>query len=180
MKKIINKVILAITVMILGCITVCGAELESVQKNMVLETTEEVELRVEPSATAKTIATLQVGTAVVVAEDANGDWCKVAYKEQEGYVSVTKLKALGNTEELNSEFDKISQTVQLAFEEIMTREHEEMQARIWGSIIVVLIVAIFGVGIASAVKKNKEEAKKEILETKGEDTNEVDYSDSVL
>lgn len=157
MKKVIGKVLIGIAAVMLGCITVCGAELESVQKNMVLETIEEVELREEPASTGAVVASLQAGIAVVVSEDANGDWCKVSYQEQEGYVPVTMLKALGNVEELNSEFDKISQTIQLAFEEIMTREHEELQARIWGSIIVVLIVAIFGVGIASAVKKNKEE-----------------------
>lgn len=159
MKKVISKVMLGIVIMMLGCITVYAAELESIQKNMVLEMVETVELREEPAVTAKTITTLQAGTTVVVVEDANGDWCKVSYQEQEGYVPVAKLKTLGNKEELNSEFGKISQTVQLAFEEIMVREHEEMQARIWGSIIVVLIVAIFGVGIASAVKKNKEESK---------------------
>ncbi len=159
MKKVISKVMLGIVIMMLGCITVYAAELESIQKNMVLEMVETVELREEPAVTAKTITTLRAGTTVVVVEDANGDWCKVSYQEQEGYVPVAKLKTLGNKEELNSEFGKISQTVQLAFEEIMVREHEEMQARIWGSIIVVLIVAIFGVGIASAVKKNKEESK---------------------
>ena len=142
MKKVIGKVLIGIAVMMLGCITVCGAELESVQKNMVLETVEEVELREEPSSTGAVITSLQAGTVVVVSEDASRDWCKVSYREQEGYV-------------------KISQTIQLAFEEIMAREHEEMQARIWGSIIVVLIVAIFGVGIVSAVKKNKEESKEE-------------------
>ena len=161
MKKVIGKVLIGIAVMMLGCITVCGAELESVQKNMVLETVEEVELREEPSSTGVVITSLQAGTVVVVSEDASRDWCKVSYREQEGYVSIAKLKGLGNMEELNSEFDKISQTIQLAFEEIMAREHEEMQARIWGSIIVVLIVAIFGVGIVSAVKKNKEESKEE-------------------
>lgn len=159
MKKVISKVMLGIVIMMLGCITVYAAELESIQKNMVLEMVETVELREESTVTAKTITTLQAGTTVVVVEDANGDWCKVSYQEQEGYVPVAKLKTLGNKEELNSEFGKISQTVQLAFEEIMVREHEEMQARIWGSIIVVLVVAIFGVGIASAVKKNKEESK---------------------
>lgn len=157
MRKIIGRVLIGMAAVLLGCITVCGAELESVQKNMVLETVEEVELREEPASTGAVVASLQKGIAVVVSEDANGDWCKVSYQKQEGYVPVTVLKTLGNAEELNSEFDKISQTVQLAFEEIMTREHEEQQARIWGSIIVVLIVAIFGVGIASAVKKNKEE-----------------------
>lgn len=156
MKKVIGKVLIGIATVMLGCITVCGAELESVQKNMVLETVEEVELREEPASTGAVVALLQTGIAVVVSEDGNGDWCKVIYQEQEGYLPVSMLKTLGNAEELNSEFDKISQTVQLAFEEIMTREHEELQARIWGSIIVVLIVAIFGVGIASAVKKNKE------------------------
>lgn len=177
MKKVIGKVLIGIAAVMLGCITVCGAELESVQKNMVLETVEEVELRENPSSTGAAAAVLPAGIAVVVAEDASGDWCKVAYQEQEGYVPVAMLKTLGNTEELNSEFDKISQTIQLAFEEIVTREHEEVQAKIWGSIIVVLIVAIFGVGIVSAVKKNKEEG---IHKRKGEDTDEADYSDPVL
>lgn len=162
MKKLISKLFLGIAVLLLGCITVCGAELENVQKNMVLETIEEAELRAEPSESTEVISSLQGGTAVVVVEDASGDWCKVSYQEQVGYISMAKLKTLGDTEELNSEFEKISETVQLAFEEIVTREHEEMQARIWGSIIVVLIVAIFGVGIVSAVKKNKEEGKEEI------------------
>lgn len=159
MKKWLSKIVIGIAIMMLGCITVCAAELENVQKNMVLETVEEVELREEPSSTGTVIAMLQAGIAVVVVEDASGDWCKVSYQEVEGYVSTAKLKTLGNQDDLNAEFEKISETVQLAFEEIMAREHEEMQARIWGSIIVVLIVAIFGVGIVSAVKKNKEESE---------------------
>ena len=155
MKKWIREMVVIAVVVLLGSMPVSAAELEQVQKSMVLETVGEVELLDKPVATAQVVCTLSAGTAVVVLEDEDNDWCKVTYQEQEGYLEVSMLKTLGNQKELNAEFDKISNTIQLFFEEIITRENQQKQARIWGTIIVVLIVAIFGVGIASAVKKNK-------------------------
>lgn len=157
MKKLVKRTIFCIVVMLLGCTSVYAAELEQVQKNMVLEIAEETELLDTPEASATVVCTLQTGTTVTVAEDENNGWCKVSSQEKSGYVQVSKLKTLGNQSELDSEFEEISNSIQLMFDEIMLRENEEKQARIWGTIIVVLIVAIFGVGIVSAVKKNKEE-----------------------
>lgn len=146
---------MGITVMLLGCITICAAEVETVQKNMVLETVKETQLLEAPNTTAKPVVTLQAGTPVFILEDESDGWCKVSSQEQEGYMKASELKRLGNQEELNAEFDKIGNTVQLVFDEIVTRENEEKQARIWGTIMVVLIAAIFGVGMVSALKKNK-------------------------
>lgn len=155
MKKRIRKMLFCIAVMLLGCTTVYAEELESIEKNMVLETAKEVELLEKPETAAKAVVTLQAGTPVMVVEEENNGWCKVANQGQEGYVQISALKTIGNQEELNAEFEKISNTIQLAFDEIMTQENATKQARIWGTIIVVLIVAIFGVGIVSAIKKNK-------------------------
>lgn len=159
MKKVISRVVFCIAVMLLGCMPVCASELESVQKNMVLETMKETALQEEPKTNTKTVVTLSAGTPVLVVEDESNGWCKVSSQEQAGYVMISELKTIGNPEELNTEFDMISNTVQLVFDEIITRENETKQARIWGSIIVVLIVAIFGVGIVSALKKNKQESE---------------------
>lgn len=157
MKKIGKQVILWLFIMVLGCMPVYAAELEQVQKNMVLETIHEVDLLEQPDTAAKAIGTLQAGTPVVVMEDGIEEWCKVASQELTGYIKISELKTLGNQDDLNAEFEKIGNTVQLVFDEIMIRENEEKQARIWGTIIVALIVAIFGVGIVSAIRKNKVE-----------------------
>ena len=43
------------------------------------------------------------------------------------------------------------------YEEMLELQRQKRNRMIWGSIIVVLVIAIFGVGIVSAVKKNREE-----------------------
>lgn len=160
MKKWMRGTLAAIAVLLFNGMTVCAAE--ELKQNMVMETIEEVKLLEAPEKRAEEVIALPAGAAVVLTEDEVKGWCKVSAQETEGYLQTSQLKTLGNAEELNSEFDKISNTVQLIFDEIIVRENETKQSRIWGTVIVVLIAAIFGVGIVSAVKKNKEEEKKKL------------------
>lgn len=169
MKKWIGRVLITMAVLMLGCMPVYAQE--EIKKDTAMETAQEVNLLQKAEDGAKKIETLSAGTTVITVEDSSNGWCKVSAKEKTGYVKITQLKTIGNKDELNAEFDQVNNTVQLIFDEIMTAQKEARQARIWGTIIVVLVIAIFGVGIASAVRKNKE---------KGEDTNETNNSDSVL
>lgn len=155
MRKWIGRILLAMAVLMLGCMPVCAAE--DLKKDMVMETIEEVKLLEKAEGNATVVATLPAGTTVLITEDSSNGWCRVSVKEQSGYLQTTQLKTIGNKDELDAEFEKISNTVQLIFEEIVTMEKETKQARVWGTVIVVLIIAIFGVGIVSALKKNKEE-----------------------
>lgn len=161
MKKWFGRMLLVMAVLMLGSMPVCAAE--DIKKDMVMETAEEVRLLEKADDNAAIISTLPAGTTVRITEDSNNGWCGVSVKEQTGYLKTTQLKTIGNKDELNAEFEKIGNTVQLIFEEIVTMEKETKQARIWGTIIVLLIIAIFGVGILSAVKKNKEEQKEKNL-----------------
>lgn len=159
MKKRIGRVLLVMAVVLLSCMPVYAAE--ELKKNMVMETTEEVKLLEQADEEAKEIATLPAGVVVLLVEDSQNGWCKVSAQEKTGYLQTSQLKTLGNADDLNAEFDKIGDTVRLIFDEIVVRENEQRQAKIWGIVIVVLIAAIFGVGIISAVKKNKDEEQKE-------------------
>ena len=152
---------LSVALMLLGCMRVSATELEVVQKGMVFETVKDTKLLEIPETSAETVIVLKAGTPVLVEEEGQNGWCKVSSQEQMGYIMISELKTIGNQEELDAEFAKISDTVQLAFDEIVTREQEELQARIWGTIIVVLIIAIFGVSIVSGLRKNKLENEKE-------------------
>lgn len=141
--------------------TVCAADLEQVEENMVLETIEETALLEKAESTAAEVYRVAGGTTVIVLEAEKDGWCKVSGQGQEGYVKVSALKTVGDKEALDKEFDEVKDTVCLIFDEVIARESEMKQARIWGTIIVVLVVAIFGVGIASALKKNKLENESE-------------------
>lgn len=160
MRKWIGRILLAMAVLMLGCMPVCATE--EIKKDMVMETIEEVKLLEKAEGNATVVATLPAGTTVLITEDSSNGWCRVSVNEQSGYLQTTQLKTIGNKDELDAEFEKISNTVQLIFEEIVTMEKETKQARIWGTVIVVLIIAIFGVGIISAIKKNKEEYEKKV------------------
>lgn len=155
MRRWIGRILLTMAVFILGCIPVCAAE--EIKKDMVMETIEEVKLLEKAEGNATVVATLPAGTTVLITEDSSNGWCRVSVKEQSGYLQTAQLKTIGNKDELDTEFEKISNSMQLIFEEIVTMEKEIKQERIWGTVIVVLIIAIFGVGIVSALKKNKEE-----------------------
>lgn len=155
MRKIWKSLLFSIAVMIVSGITVYASDLEYVGKDMVLETIEETLLYETPKEDTKETAVIPAQTPVLVIEAAENGWCKVTSQEQTGYVRISELKTLGNKDELDAEFDKVNQTVLLTFDEIITREKEARQARVWGTIIVVLVVAIFGVGILSAIRKNK-------------------------
>lgn len=160
MRKIWKNLLFSIAVMIVSGITVYASDLDYVRKDMVLETIEETSLYETAKENAKEVAVIPAQTPVLVVEEAENGWCKVASQEQTGYAKISKLKTLGNKDELDAEFDKVNQTVLLTFDEIITREKEARQARVWGTIIVVLIVAVFGVGIVSAIRKNKLENEK--------------------
>ncbi len=58
---------------------------------------------------------------------------------------------------MNAEFNSIGNDYESIYEEMLELQRQKRNRMIWGSIIVVLVIAIFGVGIVSAVKKNREE-----------------------
>ena len=113
MRRWIGRILLTMAVFILGCIPVCAAE--EIKKDMVMETIEEVKLLEKAEGNATVVATLPAGTTVLITEDSSNRWCRVSVKEQSGYLRTTQLKTIGNKDELDTEFEKISNSMQLIF-----------------------------------------------------------------
>lgn len=69
---------------------------DDIKKNTVFQVSTDVELHEMPDITSAVTAALPGGTPVIVKEDAADGWCKVAYREQTGYVQISFLDIVGS------------------------------------------------------------------------------------
>lgn len=153
MKKGLGRVLCVLAILYMTGMTVCAADAGTIKKDMVLQTNSDVDLHEKPDASSAITATLQNGTPVVIGEDEKDGWCLAAFRENTGYVQTSFLRSLGSQDELDSEFRNIKEESILTYREAETAKQHIVSTRIWGIVIVVLVVAIFGAGIVSAMKK---------------------------
>lgn len=101
MKKYRNRltgitVAVLILCMTVFCSTVCAADDGLIRKDRVFQVNSDAELHEEPDPASAVTAELPGGTPVIVREDAADGWCRVAYREQTGYVQVSFLSLVGS------------------------------------------------------------------------------------
>lgn len=121
-------------------------------------TTEKVEVHEKKSDSSKVLITIEEGIPTMILEKGD-DWCQVQYKDAVGYVKTSLLQR--ENEELAAELDAQQEYNNTFINEIFRLEAEKAKSRIWGAVIVLLIVAIFGVGIFNTIKMNKKEEEKQ-------------------
>ena len=121
-------------------------------------TTEKVEVHEKKSDSSKVLITIEEGIPTMILEKGD-DWCQVQYKDAMGYVKTSLLQR--ENEELAAELDAQQEYNNTFINEIFRLEAEKAKSRIWGAVIVLLIVAIFGVGIFNTIKMNKKEEEKQ-------------------
>lgn len=95
MKKNLSRILGVFMLLLVMGMTVCAADAVDIKKNRVFQVNSDVELHEQPDVASAVVAALPGGTAVIVKEDAQGDWCKVAYQDQTGYVQIAFLGILG-------------------------------------------------------------------------------------
>lgn len=141
-------------------VPVNAAETNTTVAGTVLKTDADLEVYQEASKTSKVIAVLDEGT-VVLAMDENSEegWCKISVKEMTGYIETGHLVTLGSSEEMDLEFEQIGNNYHMVFNEVQQLEKQQLQTRIWGTVIAVLTVGMFAAGIIPVIKKNRENEK---------------------
>lgn len=162
-KKLLSGlVMLAALIGILIYPDTCMAEEPvEIEVNGIYQVQEAAQLKTAPQNDATNVTRMSEGDAVVVAAYDGGDWCEVSAGEQKGYIRIESLGTVGNAEALNAEFQNIGNDYETIFNEVTQLQIQKRNSRIWGTVIVILVVAIFGVGLLSAVRKNKEEQQNE-------------------
>jgi len=142
------------------------ARAEQIQIQKLVTIPEGAEGKEEPSDSAKTVMNFEAGTQIAVVEEMDTDWYKVLYQGNIYYVKQEKTAEYNPgyaQEELDRELEQERNEGKILAEEVERKEQEAKQTRIWVTIIVVLVLAIFGVGIysnLSAKKAGKEDSEK--------------------
>lgn len=189
MKKKIKMLMTIIAICLMGCMQVSAQEIDA---NVLLQLTQDVKLYENPDESSTVVGELKAGTPVISGEKNEDSWIRISYQELSGYTKLENVQILtddtlnqnqaaDNTvsdqnqtvdnDTLDQEFEQIANENELLINELEYDKAQRRQKMIWGTVIAVLVVAIFAAGIISAVKKNKREKGQE-EETVDADTND--------
>ena len=152
--------VIALILVLLIPVSVYATE-SIIAANTLMEISEQADVYEQANGQGTVLATLEVGTPVISAEDINmsgtgEEWCKVSYQNITGYIQLKQLKQF-IADDVEEQFDKVSNMNKLVFEEIEYEKSQNSQKLVWGIVIAALVIAIFAVGIVSAVYRNKNE-----------------------
>lgn len=168
-KKIMKKkrvcslwVLLAAVLCLLGSapalIQVSAQEQAVEERNQIMTAQEKVEAKAEPEEQAAIVHSYESGDSVFVTGETADGWYQITYQDVVGYVPVSTLTEMEiDVEGLDEEFSTEEEEGKLVVEVVERKRAEAKRARIWGTIIVVLVVGIFALGIFSAIKANRSE-----------------------
>lgn len=170
-SKIWTSILMMAMLFVLTGFGVQAAEDVRFAVDTVWEAADNVTVREEPDSKSKTTGKLEAGTPVVVSEDEQDGWCKVRNQTVEGYVQTSDLQIVNaaNAEALKQEFGVNDEFGSMVLEEYDYQKKQKRTSLIWGVVIAVLVVAIFAVGIVSAIHSNKAEQDEEEQKKKADD-----------
>lgn len=184
MKRIVAFFLLfmVISVMTSGYLLPVHAREEATetQINLFLKVLRQIDAKAEPKDDAETIFTYDEGDHIYVTGETPNGWYIVYYRGQTGYInkSVSQgVEAVQDDQGLQSE-----QNAQIALEaeeldldalddELAAQEvenkliaegverylEEARRSKIWGAVIVLLVISIFAVGIVSTIRAEKKD-----------------------
>lgn len=130
-----------------------------VEADALLRLLQDTTLMEEADEASAPVAELLEGTTVISVEASADGWIKVQYQGKTGYIPLNS-GGLRDNEGLDEEFEQLANEYRLIFEVIEYKQTQSRQNLIWGIVIAALVVAVFAVGIASAVMGGQKTARK--------------------
>ena len=119
-----------------------------------------VDAREEPDENAAVTISYHDGDHIYVTEQTADGWYRVRYQDLTGYVRREQVAEI----ELDEEFAVEEAEGKLVVEEVERQRTEVRRSRIWGAVIILLVLGVFATGIISAAGNG----------AKGADRNERD------
>lgn len=140
-----------------------AAKTEKFVEGTLQQTVKAAEIKEKPEEGSDTLASLEKGTAVVVYGEPEDSFCRVEYRGIEGYIESGALEQYQAdiAENLEQEFQSVEEDTLRTIDEYELLQKEKKTSRIWGAVIAVMVIAIFVVGIISALKQNREKEEDE-------------------
>lgn len=126
----------------------------------------------KPDNKSLVVEEIKKGQSVMLSGKTENGWCQVVYQGRTMYVQENSLEETVN-EELSNELQELEKLRLAEAEWDIKVRKEVLRSRIWGTVIVVLIVGIFAAGMVSVIRADKgEKRKKEGNEQRQEKAND--------
>lgn len=144
-------------------LSVTAKEGETVpQPGRLMEAEQQVDAREEPNDNAGVIFSYAPGDMVYVAGETEDGWYIVSYQGKTGYINISASEAAlspaeMDVEALNAEMEAIQEESRMIIEETERYRAESRRSKIWGAVIVLLVIGIFAMGILSTIQAERAE-----------------------
>lgn len=128
--------------------------------SQIMTAVEDVDMKAAPEEGAAVVRFYEKGDSVFVTGRTEDGWYRVIYQDLEGYMPESALseKEL-DVEGLDAEMSRTEQEAAFVVEMVEKYRDEARRSKIWGSVIVVLVVGIFATGILSGIRSSRRETQ---------------------
>lgn len=136
---------------------------EAAQENgMVMKAEKAIAMKATPGKSAETLMTFEKDSLIFVTDETENGWYHVKYQDMEGYVEksglvVQEIDIAG----LDAEMAANEAETKFVIEVVEKYRADARRSKIWGTVIILLVAGIFGVGIFSAVRSNKSDGEED-------------------
>lgn len=117
----------------------------------------EVNAKEAPDENAAVVVSYHDGDNIYVTGETADGWYRVQYQALTGYVRMEQTKEIElDVEALNEEFAVEEEEGKLVVEEVERQRAEVRRSKIWGAVIILLVLGVFAMGIVTTVKSGRE------------------------
>lgn len=136
-------------------------EVEISELNQVMTAKDKLDIKETPDDNSITVMTFEKGDAVFVAGETADGWYKVSYQDKAGYVRKSELAIFEiDVEGIDKEMTEAAEEGKQVVEEVERYRTEARRTKIWGTVIVLLVIGIFATGIISTMKNEREDEER--------------------
>lgn len=133
---------------------------EETQLAQFMKTLQKIDAKAEPDENAETVFSYDEGASVYVTGETADGWYIALYQGKIGYIKKDISQDVLVVEEidieaLNEEMAAQEAENKMIVEEVERYRAEARRSRVWGTIIVLLVLGIFAVGIVSTIRTEK-------------------------
>lgn len=122
----------------------------------------EVDAKEKPDENAAVIISYHDGDNIYVTGETADGWYRVRYQDLVGYVRIEQAAEIElDVEALNDEFAVEEEEGRLVVEEVERQRTEARRSKIWGAVIILLVLGVFVTGIITTVRSGKDEEGRE-------------------
>lgn len=145
---------------------VYASEIEFTDTSKLMEAVSDVEALERPQEGAVVVTSFTQGVPILVTGESASGWYRLSFQGKDCYIKIDTVKAAVQVEgeslqELDKEMELLEQENKIIIEEVERVRAEQKRSIVWTIIIVVLIAAIFAVGIYSTIRANRLDKEKE-------------------